>query len=110
MADIAWKSGDAYEAYVGRWSRRVAEIFVDWLGVPAGRRWLDAGCGTGALSSQLPAPSLLVGVDSSQGFLSTAPRILPTPQPLPGAPQTLREAPQPLPGAPRTLPGAPQVL
>ena len=29
-----WASGDAYEPYVGRWSRLVARQFVAWLGVP----------------------------------------------------------------------------
>jgi len=26
-----WGSGSAYEMYVGRWSRRVARGFIDWL-------------------------------------------------------------------------------
>jgi hypothetical protein len=34
-----WSSGAAYEAYVGRWSRRVAVEFFDWLTVPPRRRW-----------------------------------------------------------------------
>ncbi|WP_436527304.1 class I SAM-dependent methyltransferase [Actinoplanes sp. HUAS TT8] len=70
MADIPWQAGDAYEAYMGRWSRHVAQLFVAWLGVPGGRRWLDVGCGTGALSAQIPEPALIVGVDRSHGFLS----------------------------------------
>jgi len=45
-----WAAGDLYEPYVGRWSRVVAKEFLAWLAVPAGRRWLDVGCGTGALS------------------------------------------------------------
>jgi hypothetical protein len=45
-----WASGAAYEPYVGRWSRLVAREFLTWLAVPAGARWLDIGCGTGALS------------------------------------------------------------
>jgi ubiquinone/menaquinone biosynthesis C-methylase UbiE len=48
-----WASGDAYEPYVGRWSRLVAREFLAWLAVPPGQRWLDVGCGTGALSSTL---------------------------------------------------------
>lgn len=75
MAPDVWTRGDAYEAYVGRWSRRVAAEFVPWLGVPAGRRWLDVGCGTGALTKtvlDLAAPASVVGVDPSEGFLSTA--------------------------------------
>jgi SAM-dependent methyltransferase len=70
-----WQTGDAYEAYIGRWSRRVAETFVRQLGVPASRRWLDVGCGTGALTSAVLAaadPVGVTGVDPSEGFLATA--------------------------------------
>ena len=49
-ADV-WASGEAYEPYVGRWSRLVAREFLAWLDVPPGRAWLDVGCGTGALTS-----------------------------------------------------------
>ena len=72
-----WESGDPYERYVGRWSRRVAPAFLAWLAVPAGRRWLDVGCGTGALCSAIAhqcAPALLAGVEPSEGFLATAQR------------------------------------
>ena len=48
-----WERGDPYERYVGRWSRKVAPLFLDWLDVPAGRRWLDIGCGTGALCAAI---------------------------------------------------------
>jgi SAM-dependent methyltransferase len=70
-----WAVGDAYEAYVGRWSRGVAEAFLRWLEVPAGRRWLDVGCGTGALTATVLAmadPAEVVGVDMSEGFLANA--------------------------------------
>ena len=75
MASDVWEMGDAYEAYVGRWSRPVAERFVPWTGVPAGRRWLDVGCGTGALTAMVLAaaePGEVVGVDPSAGFLAAA--------------------------------------
>jgi SAM-dependent methyltransferase len=67
-----WASGDAYEPYVGRWSRLVAREFLAWLAVPPGQRWLDVGCGTGALSRailEVAAPSEVVGVDPAEGFL-----------------------------------------
>jgi SAM-dependent methyltransferase len=63
-----WASGAAYEAYVGRWSRLVAREFVSWLNVPAGSRWLDVGCGTGALSQtvlEFAAPGRVTGIDRS---------------------------------------------
>jgi SAM-dependent methyltransferase len=70
-----WAAGDLYEPYVGRWSRRVARDFVDWLGVPDGGRWLDVGCGTGALTQTIverAAPSSVTGLDPSAGFLAHA--------------------------------------
>ncbi|HEX4802623.1 MAG TPA: methyltransferase domain-containing protein [Myxococcaceae bacterium] len=70
-----WEVGDAYELYVGRWSRRVASLFLRWLAIPPGRRWLDVGCGTGALCSAIIeacSPSLVVGIEPSEPFLATA--------------------------------------
>ncbi len=70
-----WASGAAYEPYVGRWSRLVAREFLVWLAVPAGRRWLDVGCGTGALSQTIverAAPHEVVGIDSSAGYVAYA--------------------------------------
>lgn len=75
MTHDVWAAGTAYEAYVGRWSRPVATAFVPWLGVPAGRCWLDVGCGTGGLTATVLAiadPAEVVGVDTSEGFLSHA--------------------------------------
>jgi len=70
-----WERGDAYEQYIGRWSRRVAPRFLESLGVPRGRRWVDVGCGTGALSSAILeacAPASLAGIEPSDGFRRTA--------------------------------------
>lgn len=75
MAGDRWTGGDDYEAYVGRWSRRVATQFIDWLSIPPNSRWLDVGCGTGALSSAIlegAEPASLVGVDRSADFVSLA--------------------------------------
>ena len=73
--DDRWERGDPYERYVGRWSRRVAPSFLAWLAMPPGLRWLDVGCGTGALSSAILdacAPAAVVGIEPSDGFLRTA--------------------------------------
>ena len=70
-----WERGSPYEQYVGRWSRRVAPAFLSWLGIPAGRSWLDVGCGTGALCAAIVdscSPSAVTGVEPSEGFLKTA--------------------------------------
>lgn len=70
-----WERADPYEQYIGRWSRRVAPRFVDWLRAPDNRRWLDVGCGTGALCAAIAercSPSSIAGVEPSPGFLETA--------------------------------------
>ena len=64
-----------YEPYMGRWSRVLAAAAVDWLDAPAGLRWLDVGCGTGALSEAIvvgAAPISLVGVDPSEAYVGLA--------------------------------------
>lgn len=75
----AWESGEFYERYIGRWSRRIAPSFLSWLRIPSGRQWLDVGCGTGALGSAIHdhcAPVWLAGVEPSAGFCSVARRNL----------------------------------
>jgi SAM-dependent methyltransferase len=66
-----WASGELYETYVGRWSRLVAERFVAWLRPRAGTRWLDVGCGTGALTDAALAtePRSVLAVDRSLAYL-----------------------------------------
>ena len=71
----AWQAGDRYEAYMGRWSRRIAPRFLDWLGAPQGLDWLEVGCGTGALSAAILErcnPKSLISIDPSEGFVATA--------------------------------------
>jgi ubiquinone/menaquinone biosynthesis C-methylase UbiE len=70
-----WERGSRYEQYIGRWSRKVAPLFLAWLDQPTGQRWLDVGCGTGGLSAAILdhcTPSSVVGVEPSEGFLKLA--------------------------------------
>jgi SAM-dependent methyltransferase len=70
-----WASGSPYELYVGRWSRLVAREFLAWIAVSTGSRWLDVGCGTGALSETIlnnAHPAEVVGADASEGFIAHA--------------------------------------
>ena len=74
--DASWfADGEASEHYVGRWSRPVGRMFLDWLALPKGLRWIDVGCGTGALTGMIldrATPKRVVGVEPSEGFLNLA--------------------------------------
>ncbi len=70
-----WGAGDAYDAYMGRWSRLVAPRFLDWLAIPPESEWLEVGCGTGALSAAIVercGPKNLIAIDPSEGFIAKA--------------------------------------
>jgi SAM-dependent methyltransferase len=70
-----WENAESLERYVGRWSRLVAREFVAWLGVAPGGRWLDVGCGSGALTETVLAearPASVTGVDTSEAFVAYA--------------------------------------
>jgi SAM-dependent methyltransferase len=79
MADATrahiWSNTESYEAYMGRWSRPVAEAALAWLGLSSGLAWLDVGCGTGALTRAIldaANPREVLGIDPSADFLATA--------------------------------------
>jgi SAM-dependent methyltransferase len=79
----AWLAGEPYERYVGRWSRRMAPVFLHWLQASEKQDWGDVGCGTGALSDAILAdldPRSLVGIDPSPAFLQQARRRLDDPR------------------------------
>jgi ubiquinone/menaquinone biosynthesis C-methylase UbiE len=66
---------EAYEASMGRFSRQLAPLFVQFAGVSDGDVVLDVGCGTGALTSTLVSmtrAAKIVGIDASAGFIQAA--------------------------------------
>jgi len=70
-----WGSGEAYEAYMGRWSRALARTFIAWLQPQSSANWLEVGCGTGALTSaicDLCAPASVVACDPAESFIEHA--------------------------------------
>jgi len=70
-------AGEAYEPLTGRWSRLVAPRFLDWIDAGANGRWLDVGCGTGALIQAIlddRTPREVVGVDPSSAYIAYARR------------------------------------
>ena len=60
---------------MGWWSNIVAEKFLKWLSPENGLRWLDVGCGSGALSESIIrgyCPKSVTAVDQSEEFIKTA--------------------------------------
>ncbi len=65
--------GVAYEVFLGRRSRRLAERLLDFAAFADDGALLDVGCGTGSLAGAMAARwprRRIVGVDSSQAFLA----------------------------------------
>ncbi len=83
MHPDVFEQADAYERYVGRWSRLLTPGFVRWMAVPLQGRWLDVGCGTGSLSQAILAeafPLSIIGVDPSSPFVARASELVRDPR------------------------------
>lgn len=69
--------GDGYELQMGRWSRRLAGPFLDFVGTASDERVLDVGCGTGCLAfaiAQRCDMKELRGIDFSPVYVQHASR------------------------------------
>ncbi len=72
---IHFNDGAAYERMMGTWSRLVGNVFLDWLRLPSGLRWIDIGCGNGTFTELLVercAPAEVQGIDPSEPQLTFA--------------------------------------
>jgi SAM-dependent methyltransferase len=68
---------DAYDRFMGRYSRPLAPQLADLAGVRAGQRALDVGCGPGALTAELVerlGADAVAAVDPSEPFVQAARR------------------------------------
>lgn len=71
---------DAYLRFMGRYSQPLAEQFVDLVGVRAGDRVLDVGCGPGILTAPLVTrfgDAAVAAVDPSPPFVAAAREMYP---------------------------------
>jgi ubiquinone/menaquinone biosynthesis C-methylase UbiE len=66
---------EAYERQMGRWSRQLAPLLIEFVGVADGDSILDVGCGTGSLSTataKVTQAAKIVGIDGSKRFIEYA--------------------------------------
>lgn len=66
-----------YEQLMGRWSQRLAPLFIDFAGIANGDKVLDVGCGTGSLTFELAKHAGLAeiaAIDFSPVFVEAATR------------------------------------
>ena len=70
-----FSNAESYERFMGRWSRLLAPLLVDFAGVPDSGRLLDVGSGTGALAfavaGRRPRCQVL-GIDPSPEYVAYA--------------------------------------
>lgn len=68
-------NAEAYERFMGRWSRLVAPALLDFTDIPDRGRILDAGSGTGSLAfaiAERKPRAQVLGIDPSQEYVAYA--------------------------------------
>ncbi|HEY7247971.1 MAG TPA: class I SAM-dependent methyltransferase [Xanthobacteraceae bacterium] len=67
--------GEAYEDFLGRWTRRLSGPLLDFAGFRTDGRLLDVGCGTGSMARAMAArwPSRdVIGIDIASSYIAFA--------------------------------------
>ena len=70
-----FEDAQAYERFMGRWSRLVAGPFLDFVRIEKGAGVLDVGSGTGALAAAIAARirgCSVIGIDPSKAYVAYA--------------------------------------
>jgi SAM-dependent methyltransferase len=70
-----FSAGDEYEQFMGRWSRALAPLLIEFAGVRNGDSVLDVGSGTGALTAAVAAvapASRVIGIDPAAPYVAFA--------------------------------------
>jgi SAM-dependent methyltransferase len=68
-------AADAYDRYMGAWSRQLSPQLIAFAGLQSGQHVLDVGCGPGALTQELLATvgdGSVSAVDPSESFVAAA--------------------------------------
>jgi ubiquinone/menaquinone biosynthesis C-methylase UbiE len=72
------RHASGYEQLMGRWSRKIAPLFIDFVGLKDGEHVLDVGCGTGSLTFALPKAANVaevVAIDYAPVFVEETRRL-----------------------------------
>lgn len=73
--DRQFSGADAYEQFMGRWSRMLAPLLVRFAAVSDGDVLLDVGSGTGALTGAIASAApraRITGIDPSEAYIAFA--------------------------------------
>src|SRR2546421_12835758 len=71
-------SGEAYDDFMGRYSRELAPAFADFAGIEPGQSAIDVGCGSGILTEELArrlGPENVAAADPSPLVEAAAARV-----------------------------------
>ncbi len=73
-------AGEAYDRFMGRYSRELAPRFMEFAGIEPGMSVIDVGCGPGALSERLAehvGADRVAAVDPSEPFVAACAQRVP---------------------------------